>query len=388
MKSVTFVIPGLHAGGAERVLVEIANHLDLKVFRPQVICFAPGPAGGLDDRIPVSYLLNAVEAAETEGGVARKLWRRLRCVRRLLLRLNDTPDDATVIGFLEPTAEYLWLIRVITGRKYLTSLHIAESCFIRSRYRSRLRRAVEHWLLRRACLSATRVLVPSMGCKDDLVQHFQLPPRLIDVISNPEDLELIKRRCREAPEKELPCLSGRPLFVHVARLEESKNHRLLLSACRRLRERGEQFIVLCLGSGAMEETIQSWIDESGLTSDVILLGYVSNPYPFMSRARALVLTSHFEGFSLALVEAMACGAATIAVDCPSGPAEVLENGKRGLLVPADDAEALADAMARIIHDEDLYRELRERGYERAQDFAVSKIVPKWSDILALSSARL
>jgi glycosyltransferase involved in cell wall biosynthesis len=102
----------------------------------------------------------------------------------------------------------------------------------------------------------------------------------------------------------------------------------------------------------------------------------------MARARALIVTSHVESFSLVLVEAMYCGAVAISVDCPFGPREVLENGRFGLLSPQNDAASLAESMQLIACDDDLYHRLRERGRERAQEYGLPRVIPDWEEMFA------
>ena len=77
-------------------------------------------------------------------------------------------------------------------------------------------------------------------------------------------------------------------------------------------------------------------------------GFVANPYMYFSKAAAYVLSSDYEGLPTALVEALACGAPAVATNCPSGPSEILQDGKYGILTPVGDAAALADAIGDTI----------------------------------------
>jgi glycosyltransferase involved in cell wall biosynthesis len=101
------------------------------------------------------------------------------------------------------------------------------------------------------------------------------------------------------------------------------------------------------------------------------LGWQDNPFKFMKRASLFVLSSDYEGFPNALIEAMAVGCPVISTDCISGPAEVLKGGEYGVLVPPNDENAMARAIVRLLRNEGLRRELSGKGMRRTEDFDIS-----------------
>ncbi len=92
------------------------------------------------------------------------------------------------------------------------------------------------------------------------------------------------------------------------------------------------------------------------------------------------MSSRFEGFPNVLLEAMAYGLAVVSFDCETGPAEVIENGFDGLLLPAEDTQALADALAKLITDKPLRTELGARATLKAQQYSMPKIAARWDDV--------
>ncbi len=149
-----------------------------------------------------------------------------------------------------------------------------------------------------------------------------------------------------------------------------------------LRKTTQNFSVLCIGDGDCKEAIEAWIASAGLSNNIKLLGRKENPYAYMARARALLLTSAYESFGLVLVEAMACGTCVIATDCPSGPSDVLEGGRSGLLVDAGDPQQFAHAMLRMIESDAMRDDFCKNGQRRCQDFDIDKIIATWENLLS------
>jgi len=115
---------------------------------------------------------------------------------------------------------------------------------------------------------------------------------------------------------------------------------------------------------------------AAIADSVFMPGFELNPYPFFRCATALVMTSEREGLGMAMVEALALGLPAVAFDAPSGPREVLCDGRFGLLVRAGDVGALASALGRVVRESSLRSQLSADGAERARDFepgAASKL---------------
>jgi glycosyltransferase involved in cell wall biosynthesis len=102
--------------------------------------------------------------------------------------------------------------------------------------------------------------------------------------------------------------------------------------------------LVILGEGGDRPKLEALTAELGLTQDVDLPGFQTNPFPFLVRAALFVLSSAWEGSPNVLTEAMALGTPVVSTDCPSGPRELLDGGRLGPLVPVGDAEALANAI--------------------------------------------
>lgn len=138
------------------------------------------------------------------------------------------------------------------------------------------------------------------------------------------------------------------VVVAAGRLAPWKGFPDLIRAVARLVEQGRDVRLLILGDGPQRAELQDMIATLGLHDHVQLMGYVANPLKYFAKARVFVLSSLVEGLPNVLVEAMMCGCTPVSTNCPTGPAEVLEGGRYGFLVPVGDSQAMADAMAKAL----------------------------------------
>jgi glycosyltransferase involved in cell wall biosynthesis len=211
------------------------------------------------------------------------------------------------------------------------------------RHASRRRARLRPWLIRRFYPWADGMVAVSRGVAEDLASATGLPRERIDVIYNPVVTPEMKTMA-EAP-LDHPWFAPRqpPVVLGAGRFTAQKDFGSLIGAFAKLRERRAARLLI-LGEGPDHADLMSLIARLELEQEVLLPGFVANPYAFMARAGAFVLSSRWEGLPTVLIEALFCGAPVIATDCPSGPREILDNGRHGQLVPVGDEDALARAM--------------------------------------------
>jgi len=168
------------------------------------------------------------------------------------------------------------------------------------------------------------------------------------------------------------------VLLGIGRLVEQKNFPLLVKAFARVRQHIDVRLVIIGGDQssidqmAHRQELQMLAAELGVGDDVELIGYKSNPYPYLKAARLFVLSSNYEGFGNVLIEAMLAGCPVVSTDCPSGPSEILNGGQYGLLVPVDDPESMAEAMLASLATEPQREKLRQRGREFSLERAVGE----------------
>jgi glycosyltransferase involved in cell wall biosynthesis len=186
--------------------------------------------------------------------------------------------------------------------------------------------------------------------------------------------------------------SSREMGGQKARLDE----KTVLAAGRLRRQKGFDRLIRAFGPvaaahpdwrlricgrGRLREDLQRLIEEEGLSDVVTLAKRSKHLEREMERASLFVLSSRFEGFPLILLEAMSKGLPVVSFDCPTGPGEVIENRRSGILVPDGDVAALAAAMREVIEDSALRRRLAAAAVERAHDYSMEAIGPQWDALL-------
>ena len=161
-----------------------------------------------------------------------------------------------------------------------------------------------------------------------------------------------------------------PYILAVERLEESqKDTTTLLHAYKILKETWQQPEKLyILGKGRDKERLQQIASELGIQDDVAFLGFTPNPYPWIKNAKMIAHSAKMEGLPTAMIEALILGKLIVATDCPTGPREILDDGKAGLLVPVGDAQAMAEAIHRLLSDEALRQQLHSQAEKHHQVF--------------------
>jgi len=224
------------------------------------------------------------------------------------------------------------------------------------------------WLMRHTYPKAHGVVAVSGGVADDLAATIGLPRQNVKVVYNPVVTEALVRQSHERVNHPWFELGEPPVILAVGRLTGQKDFSTLIRAFARLRaQRAARLIIL--GEGELRGMLEAQVAELGLVADVVLSGFIDNPFAWIRRSALFVLSSAWEGLPGTLIQAMACAVPVVSTDCPSGPMEILENGKWGRLVPVGNVEALAAAMAATL-DETEHPDVAAR----AADFGVGQAV--------------
>lgn len=359
---IAIVLHDLRGGGAERACLRLARgmvasgrQVELVLVRREGAYLSDIPPGvGLT-------VLDKPRVSQSIGTLARHFYRtRPRAVLSALTHMNLATIAATRLSGCGA--------RLVVSERNQISAKAREA---RDAWQRAVYRAVPL-----AYRAADRVVAVSGGVAADLAEFGRLPGGKIRVIHNPvfdPDIEALAQAPLGHPFFEA---GGPPIIVAAGRLHSQKGFDVLLRAFAMARAQIDCRLVI-LGEGPERARLSAQAEQSGLGYDIDMPGFCANPFALMARAGAFVLSSRWEGFPNALVEAMACGAPVIATDCPSGPHEILQGGRIAPLVPVDDADALARALIATL----TARPDTAASRVRAQGFSVAAAARQYLDAL-------
>ncbi|NJL86467.1 MAG: glycosyltransferase [Leptolyngbyaceae cyanobacterium SM1_1_3] len=194
---------------------------------------------------------------------------------------------------------------------------------------------------------ADSVVTVSQGARDDLQQWMNPTEVKVEAIYNPVIAPDLYEKAAIAVDHPWFQPGEPPVILGVGKLEPQKDFATLIRAFAQVRSQQPCRLAI-LGWGPDQAELESLIADLGLTEAAALLGYVDNPYAYMARSAVFALSSAWEGLPTVLIEALALGVPVVSTSCESGPEEILDQGKYGHLVPVEDSDAMAKAIASVL----------------------------------------
>jgi glycosyltransferase involved in cell wall biosynthesis len=232
---------------------------------------------------------------------------------------------------------------------------------------------------RSSYLRAHQIVANSYRLAENVALRYTNHGRQVRVIGNPTDFELIDNLTQESSS----CQSedAYPVLMSVGRLAKQKRPDVLLDAFTLVRRRIPAHLWVC-GDGPMREALQREIVFRGLDASVRLFGFCNNPYPLMRQAAVFALTSDYEGLPNALIEAQGLGVPAVATRCDYGPDEVIQQGRTGYLVAPGNAQAVAEAVVKLLKNSARRLEMGRAAARRARRlYDAATLVAQWEDLL-------
>lgn len=350
------VISSLSAGGAERVLTNMANYWCTAGKEVVLITFS---AGDEDDFYPINAGIRRVclDFRRNTQGWADKLKFNVSRLVALRRALDEFRPDV-VVSFMDSTNVLTVLSAV--GRKHATILSV--------RNNPKYRRLPLIWQVGRHLTYrfATTVVAQTKGAAEWI--RIETGSK-VSVIPNPVQAVTRQELAREQ------------IILAVGRLIPEKGHDLLLDAFSRIVSKFPDWRLIILGEGPLRSQLQDQIDRAGLSQRVEMPGTVKDVDTWISRCGLYAHPSRSEGFPNALIEAMAAGAPVLGCNCDFGPGEIIQNDVSGILVPAEDAAEFASALERLLSDKELRTRLGQAAMSVRYRYEITQIMQRWDALL-------
>ncbi|MCA1994307.1 MAG: glycosyltransferase [Coleofasciculus sp. S288] len=369
--SVSLFIPNLDGGGAERVMLHLAEGFAKRGLKADLV--VAKAEGAYLKKVPPEVRLIDLKAKSPV------ILSKTLALKRYLQHERPT----FLLSTLDILSSATWakhLAGVPTGVVMCVQTNLSQQ--FRDRH-GVLMTKLKSYLVKQFYPWADAIVAASKGVAEDLAHMADLPLTDIEVIYNPVVTSNFFDKVKEPIAHPWFAPGQPPVILGVGRLVKQKDFLTLVRAFALVRQRHPaQPRLMILGDVDEREPLikpqlEALVQELGLEGEVALPGFVENPYAYMAKAAVFVLSSIYEGFGNVVAEALAAGTPVVSTDCESGPAEILEYGKYGKLVPVGDFNALADAIANTLSNPTDPEILRQR----SQVFSVDRVVDQYLEVL-------
>lgn len=367
---ICFFTAALTKGGAERVIANLSNYLvnQEEIEKVDIITvFNSDVAYELDKKINLytidkkykehKYLVNSGTRIKRFIFKVKKYFQNIG--RKLILKeMTKKFDYDVVISFL-PEPSFL-----ILSLKNLIKCPIIISD--RNDPNIEYKGIRKNYLMRKLYPLADAFIFQTEDARDyfkDIIHKDS------EIIANPVNDNFITESYKGEREKNI---------VTVGRLEEQKNHLLLIKAFEKIKDKFENYKLIIYGEGSLRNELQDYISKNNLENNIILAGQIDNVKETIYKASLFVLSSDYEGMPNALIEAMCLGLPSISTDCPcGGPKYLIKNNENGILIPTKDEDAMSKAIETVLSNKELSDKLANNASKLSNEVSSEVINNKW-----------
>jgi len=338
------IVPSLARGGVERVVSILSKELS-RYYKVYVVIYHK----------PIEYEIEEelINLETPTGSFLRKvknIFYRIVKLKKLIRKIS--PDYiVSFMGNLQP---------ILTFEPVIVSIRNNPDFF--PLYKKFLLKTIYK------LPNVKKVVAVSKGIEKILHKNYNL--KKTKTIYNPVDFKFITQKLPVEKPVDFEYI------LSVGRLTRQKGFDVLIKAFA-LSSLKKKVKLIILGEGKEKNNLMSLIYRLDLKNHVLLPGKVNNPFIYMKHAKFFVLSSRFEGFSNVVLEALACDTPVIASNCKTGPSEVIENEKNGLLFPVEDKDALKEAMEKLFYDRELHERLKANTRKSIEKFDIENRIKEW-----------
>lgn len=355
-KSIVFLIPSLTAGGAERVVSTLANELIKKNEVKILQLYHCEPFYKLNNQIEINYCKETYNP-NTNGirSISNHLFM-LRKISNIVSRETDI-----LIGFTTTCNIYSVIISKLLNIPSIISERLNPQYSIENRFWEKARKYIYP--------KADKLVVQTQEIKR-YFEPFVNKTKLI-IIHNPIDPELST--------KYNPNFNKESIILCVGRFDKQKNHQLLIKAFANTIYKDWKLLIV--GQGKEKQNYLDLINDLNISESVLLIDKTSEIHNQYNRAKIFALTSDYEGFPNALIEAMRFGLPCVSSDCPTGPSDLIEQDFNGFLIPVNDQKALEIKLTELMQNKDLRLTLGKNAMASTLKFNVNDITKQWEALI-------
>jgi glycosyltransferase involved in cell wall biosynthesis len=359
-KKIIIFMPTIEGGGVEKNFFLITNYLSTKFKDISVISLSKSYRNKLSPKI--KFITIETKLPSTIGRRTKFIFSLFLLFKKLLFNQNSTV-------FCFQGLAYCTILCKLLSTKIIIRSNSSPSGWSKN--------YIKKILYKKIYSMADKIIVNSKDFKKELKLKFNINS---ECIYNPlNKKEIIKNSKKKIyinffKKKDFKIIS-------VARLTDQKDHLCLIKSIDLLKYKYKNLKVLLIGSGNKKKEIQNLIDSLGLKKIIKILNFKKNPYPYIKKSDLFILSSNFEGLPNVLLEAITLKKFVISSDCPTGPSEILDNGKGGLLFKVGNYKELSKKIIYTTHNKKICNKKLLFAKKRLERFNFSKNLLKYNNIL-------
>jgi GalNAc-alpha-(1->4)-GalNAc-alpha-(1->3)-diNAcBac-PP-undecaprenol alpha-1,4-N-acetyl-D-galactosaminyltransferase len=357
---VTLVIYAMGSGGAERVMSILANYWaahNWEVTLLTLVSQAESPFYHLDSRIKINQLGISGNSSNVLEAITNS-WRRIQALRAAII----ASQADVVISFMDTGN----VLTILACRNSNIPVIVSEHMYPATTTANKIWQLLMKLTYKNADLvtvltqNAVPFFPPTKGYRTIVMPNPVLTPSK-NIIQNK--------------------LFQNPSLIAIGRLNPAKGFDILMQAFYQIHKKYPDWHLTILGEGENRSELEELRSQLQLNEVIHMPGQVHNVNDRLRQADIFVMSSRFEGFPMALCEAMACGLPVISTDCLSGPREIIENGVNGILVETEDVNALATGLEQLISNPQKRDQLSQAAPGILEKFGLEKVMKLWEDAI-------
>jgi len=371
LKKILFIMNNLGGGGAEKVLIDILSVFDYKKYEVDILLVNNEGIyrDKLNENVSLSYIYKPIKYKNKAHRTLIETIRgkTIRYFPSLVYKRKVKKKYDIEIAFLEGfPSTYILANSTNKYSKKIAWIHtdLSKSRTLSFKNEEKMYSKIDN------------IVCVSNECKEIFDTLYPMQSKKAEIIYNLINRDIIIEKSKES----IDYTFSKPTIIGIGRLSSEKRFDLLIKAHKLLIDDGIENELIILGEGDKKAELKGLIEKLGISDTVKLLGFKSNPYPYIKNSDVLVMPSDFEGFSLVVAEAMILGKAIVSTKCV-GPSELLDNGNAGVLTECGDEKEMKDAIKSILMESKVKKHYESKALKRSEDFNYNKIINKIYNLL-------
>jgi glycosyltransferase involved in cell wall biosynthesis len=355
-----FYMPNFNPGGAEHVIVELANYLNARGHKVGILV--------AQDKGPLAERVNrGISIIDFNCSIISSIFP--------LIKFYYKQKPNLVISTLRECNIYSVVANIITGGSVNTVLREANTLSSQSYYEKKIRDVLKSFLVKKLYKYSRLIICLSQEMKKDLLEVATVDESQIRIIGNPVDQSAIGRLSCEEIEDEVKKFIAKwnnKLMLSVGRLNKQKNISFGVRIVKELKDRGFDFAYLIVGDGIEKDNLKRLVDDYDLSDRVLFLGYQKNPFKYMRICNILFMPSIYEGLPNVLLQASCLGMKALVSDSPGAGKGIVEKSGGGLVYKEnciEDATVKLIKLSGVNHDSDFQKKYIDMNYSHAKIFS-------------------